>query len=160
MLCFQCEHPVISQVSMTPNPIAASAPLTARALLKQLHEAFVPFRLGQPLAIGIDKHIVVHLPDVNRRILRSALSLHVTSVQYLKAMQSATVRYNLDGSTADEVTPLQRTRATEMLHERFKKQAAARQAQRAVEAAQQKAQEAALQHAEKLQLLSAKFTRR
>ena len=130
-----------------PNPVQ-----NARALLKDLQEKFPAFRDCQPLSIGIDKQIIARLPEVNRKALRIALGIHTKSSRYLKAMEKATVRYDLDGNSAEQVTDAHRAHASEILRERFKKAAEQRKAQRLEE-------EAARKHADKLNQLAAKFSR-
>lgn len=131
----------------------------ARTLLTGFQEKFTVFRDCQPLAIGIDKQLIAAIPDLDRKVLRVALRIHTNSLRYLKGMETATVRLDLEGNTAGEVTEAQRTYATEVLRERFKKKAAQRKAQREAEDAQRKADAAAQQHAEKLNQLAAKFAR-
>lgn len=146
----------------TPNPFQS-----ARILLKELQEKFTVFGEFLPLAIGIDKQLIAQSPDVSRKALRTALGIHTNSLRYLKGMAKATVRFNLDGSKADEVTDVHRAHATTTLKERFKKNAEQRKAQRQVEetqrkaeAAQKQAAEAELQRAEKLSQLAEKFSRK
>jgi len=141
-------------VVATPNPVQ-----TARVLLKELQEKFAVFRDYLPLAIGIDKQLIARLPELNRKTLRIALGMHTNSLRYLKGMEKATVRFDLDGNNADEVTEVHRAHASETLRERFKKNAEQRKAQRVAEAAQLAAEKAARQHAEKLSQLTAKFSR-
>ncbi|MDB5769014.1 ProQ/FINO family protein [Collimonas fungivorans] len=141
-------------VATTPNPVQ-----TARVLLKELQEKFAVFRDYQPLAIGIDKQLIALTPELNRKTLRIALGMHTNSLRYLKGMEKATHRFDLEGNSTDEVTEVHRTHATETLRERFKKNAEQRKAQRAAEAAQEAAEKAARQHAEKLNQLTAKFSR-
>ncbi len=132
----------------TPNPAQS-----ARALLKELQEQFAPFRECMPLAIGIDKQLLARLPGLDRKVLRIALGIHTNSLRYLKGMEKATVRFDLDGNATDEVVETHRAHASEILRERFKKAAEQRKAQR-------EAEEAARQSAEKLNQLTAKFSRR
>lgn len=132
----------------------------ARTLLKQFQEKFPVFAECKPLAIGIDKQLLAQLPELNRKALRIALRIHTNSLRYLKGLEHATVRSNLDGSAADEVTEAHRDHAAQTLKERFKKNAAHRKAQREAEEAQRKLDDAARQHAEKLNLLAQKFSRR
>jgi ProP effector len=73
----------------------------------------------------------------------------------MKAMQIAKVRFNLDGSQADEVTEEQRVFAANSLHEYFKKAAVQRKEKEAAEAAKI----AEEQKLEKLNQLAAKFAR-
>ena len=137
------------------DPIAAS-----RALLKDLQGRFDVFRNFAPLAIGIDKQFLAQHPDADRKALRHALRSHTLSTRYLKEMQTARVRLNLDGSEAGEVTDEARTHAAEQLRERFKKQAEVR---RAAEAATKAAEAEALAEArrqEKLGQLAEKFGRK
>ncbi|WP_230411295.1 ProQ/FINO family protein [Collimonas humicola] len=138
----------------TPNPVQ-----TARVLLKDLQEKYAVFRDYLPLAIGIDKQLIALSPEINRKTLRIALGMHTNSLRYLKGMEKATHRFDLEGNSTDEVTEVHRTHATETLRERFKKNAEQRKLQRAAEAAQQAAEKAAAQHAEKLSQLTAKFSR-
>jgi ProP effector len=132
----------------------------ARTLLKQFQENFPVFGECKPLAIGIDKQLLAQTPDLNRKALRIALRIHTNSLRYLKGLEHATVRINLDGSAADEVTDAHRAFAAQTLQERFKKNALQRKAQREAEETQRKLDEAARQHAEKLNLLAEKFSRR
>lgn len=132
---------------------AANPVHEARKLLKSLQENFAVFRENRPLAIGVDKQIIAREPGVNRKMLRIALGLHTHSVPYLKAMEKATVRFDLDGNAAGEVPAEHRKHAADTLRERFKKAAEQRKAQR-------EAEEAERRHAEKLNALAAKFSRK
>lgn len=136
-----------------PAPNPAGAVQAARALLKEFQEKFAVFRDTQPLAIGIDKQLLARLPDLDRKVLRTALRFHTNSLRYLKAMEKATVRFDLDGNPADEVTEAHRSHASETIRERFKKDAEQRKAQR-------QADEAERRRTEKLGQLAAKFSRR
>ena len=91
----------------TPTPVPSPAQ-AARVLLKQLQADFEVFRQAKPLAIGIDKQLIARLPDVNRKVLRIALGMHTNSLRYLKAMEKATGRFNLEGQVDGEVTETQR----------------------------------------------------
>ena len=127
-----------------------------RALLKQLQQQFVAFRNCLPLAIGIDKQVLARMPGLNRKTMRAALGIHTGSMRYLRAMEKATVRYDLDGNPGAEVTDTHRQHAKELLQERFKKEAERKKAER--EAAAQA--EADRKRQEKLQLLASKFAKR
>ncbi len=140
----------------TPNPSPTPSP---RQLLKEFQEKFPVFRDCKPLAIGIDKQLLAKLPELNRKLLRIALGIHTSSLPYLKSMEKATVRFNLDGDAADEVAETHRAHAAETLKERFKKIAAQRKAQREAEEAARKEEQAARQRADKLNQLAAKFSR-
>ena len=78
---------------------------------------------------------------------------HTISTRYLKEMEKGTVRLNLDGTPADEVTDENRQHATEQLRERFKKQAEVRKAAEAEAKAEQR-------RVEKLNQLAEKFGRK
>jgi ProP effector len=135
---------------------AAAAPApSARTLLKQLQQQFPAFRDCLPLAIGVDKLILARLPALDRKTMRAALGIHTGSLRYLRAMEKATVRYDLDGVAGAAVTDVHRTHAKEVLQQRFKKEAERKKAER--DAAQ--ADEAQRLHQEKLQLLATKFGR-
>jgi len=93
----------------------------ANHLLKQLQEEFRVIGEYLPLAIGIDKQLLESWPEVNRRQLRTALGKHTHSVRYLKSMQAATHRFNLDGIAVGEVNEEQRVWASQNLLERLKR---------------------------------------
>jgi ProP effector len=145
---------------MTTTESTPNAFQTARTLLKEIQEKYAVFGDFLPLAIGIDKQLIAQMPDVSRKSLRTALGIHTNSLRYLKGMEKATARFNLDGTEAAEVTEEHRTHATTTLKERFKKNAEQRKTQRQAEEAQRKADEAERQRAEKLNQLAAKFSRK
>jgi len=122
----------------------------ARALLKSLQTSFPVFNDFAPLAIGIDKQLLARLPEIERKVLRIALGMHTNSLRYLKTMEKATHRLDLDGKVGDEITAEHRKHAAEVLRERFKKEAERRKALREAEALEQ-------QRSEKLNLLVEKF---
>ena len=145
----------------TPSPFQA-----ARQLLKEFQEQFAVFRDCMPLAIGIDKQLIARLPQLDRKVLRTALGIHTNSLRYLKVMAKATARMDLDGNAAGEVTETHRTHASTTLQERSKKEDERRKAERKAdeakrkaEAAQREADRAERQRAEKLSQLAAKFSR-
>ena len=137
----------MSKLTSISNPLQP-----ARTLLKEFQEKFAVFREYMPLAIGIDKQIMARYPELNRKLLRTALGLHTNSLRYLKVMEKAAVRFDLDSNTADPVSEAHRAHATKVLRERFKKAAEQRKAQREIE-------ETNRQRAEKLHQLTAKFNR-
>jgi ProP effector len=135
----------------TTNP-PASPVQNARLLLKTLQESFPVFRDYSPLAIGIDKQLLARQPDLDRKILRIALGMHANSLRYLKTMEKATHRLELDGQSGDEISDAHRSHAKEVLRERFRKDAERRKAQREAEALER-------QRTEKLSQLVEKFGR-
>jgi ProP effector len=137
------------------TPVPAEAPSTPRALLKHLQQTFPAFKNCLPLAIGIDKQVLARMPGVDRKSLRTALGMHTGSQRYLRAMEKATVRFDLDGNPGEEVTDVHRAHAKDTLKERLKKEAERRKAEREAE----KEQEAARLRQEKLQQLASKFSR-
>ncbi|GAB3550277.1 hypothetical protein GCM10027343_33190 [Noviherbaspirillum agri] len=141
------------QVVSNMNPVDNTPLQSARALLKQLEQTFDVFRTAAPLAVGIDKAVIARMPDVNRKALRIALGLHTNSVRYLKAMEKAQTRVDLDGNPAGEVSETHRTHASEVLRERFKKAAEKRKEQALAEKHER-------QRAEKLRQLTEKFSSR
>jgi len=136
-------------------PAQAAAPQSARSLLKQLQQQVPAFRNCLPLAIGIDKQILARMPEVDRKTMRAALGIHTGSLRYLRVMEKATQRFDLDGNPGDEVTETHRAHAKEVLQQRFKKEAERKKAER--DAAQ--AEEANRLRQEKLQQLASKFSR-
>ncbi len=135
---------------MNTNTPAGSPAQNARTLLKSLQESFVVFRDYAPLAIGIDKQLLARRPELERKVLRVALGLHTNSLLYLKSMEKATHRFDLDGNAGEEVTEEHRKHASETLRERFRKDAERRKAQREAEARER-------QRTEKLSQLVEKF---
>lgn len=127
-----------------------------RALLKQLQQQFKAFRDCLPLAIGIDKQVLAKMPGLNRKTMRAALGIHTGSMRYLRAMEKATVRYDLDGNPGAEVTDTHRQHAKELLQERFKKEAERKKAERELAVKE----EADRKRQEKLEQLASKFARR
>jgi ProP effector len=91
------------------------------------------------LAIGIDKQILARMPELDRKTMRTALGIHTGSLRYLRAMEKATVRYDLDGTAGAEVTDTHRTHAKETaaaLQERSRAQEGRARSGPAEEAAQ------------------------
>lgn len=127
--------------------------LAARELLKTLAAQFAPFQSLSPLAIGIDKQLLAACPELDKKVLRQALRLHTSSTRYLRVMEKAAQRINLDGSVGAEVTDEMRQHAAGLLRERFKKQSEQKRAREAAEKADR-------QHQEKLQQLADKFGRK
>ena len=145
------------------SPTPADTPgQEARRLLKSLQETHAVFKEINPLAIGIDKQLLALDANINRKALRLALGMHTNSFRYLKSMEKATQRFNLDGSPAGEVPEGHRKHASEILRERSKKEAERRQAEaatRKAEAEEKAAQEAEKLRTEKLNRLVQKFAR-
>ena len=146
-----------SPVAQAAHPAAAPAAAapSARSLLKQLQHQFPAFRNCLPLAIGVDKQLLARLPELDRKIMRAALGIHTGSLRYLRAMEKATVRYDLDGVAGAEVSDTHRQHAKEVLQQRFKKEADRKKAEH--EASQ--AEEANRLRQEKLLQLATKFSR-
>ncbi len=138
---------------------AAPAP-SAKQVLKQLQEQYKVIGEHLPLAIGIDKQVLASLPELPRKSLRGALGMHTRSVRYLKNLQTAQQRFNLDGSPASEVSDEQRTLASKELIERFKKRAEEHKAAQAAKDKAEKEARAEREREEKLQLLASKFSRK
>ena len=118
----------------------------ARALLKTLQETFPVFRDYSALAIGVDKLLLTQQPDLERKVLRLALGMHTNSARYLKTMERARHRVDLAGNIVAEVPEEHRKHASEVIRERFKKDAERRKALREAEALEK-------QRAEKLSQL-------
>jgi ProP effector len=139
-----------------PNDTLSPAQ-NARALLKTLQEIFPVFRDYSPLAIGIDKQILACRPELDRKALRIALGMHTNSLRYLKTMEKATHRLDIEGKSGDEVTEVHRKHATDTLRERFKKDAERRKAVREAEALERQREVLEQQRTEKLNQLVEKF---
>ncbi|KAI5914899.1 ProQ/FINO family protein [Thauera sp. 2A1] len=140
----------------TPIETAEAAPqqkrIEPRAILQRLEASSPTFRDCKPLALRIDKVIAERFPEFDRKSLRNALHMHTASTRYLKSMERASERFDLDGNVAGEVTEEQRTHAAATLKERFASVARKQREKR-------EAEEAERRHAEKLKLLVNKFGR-
>ena len=129
----------------------ANAPASSpRGLLKSLQATYAVFRDHAPLAIGIDKQLLARQPELDKKLLRVALSMHTNSLRYLKTMEKAQHRHDLAGNVVADIPEEHRKHATEVLRERFKKDAERRKAQREAEALER-------QRSEKLNQLVQKF---
>ena len=144
----------------TPNQTAPVEIRSAKEMLKVLRAAFPVFAEFKPLAIGIDKQVMAIHPEFEKKLLRPAMGFHTGSISYLKAMQNASNRFNLDGTPADPVTAEQRDHAAQQLREHFKAGAEKRRAEKA--AAEAAAAEAAAEaeRTRKLEALASKFGRK
>jgi len=145
----------MTEVSTTEAPKPS-----ARDLLKQLQQEYKVVGEYQPLAIGIDKQLMAAVPEINRKQLRSALGMHTQSVRYLKTLQSAKQRFNLDGSAAGDVSEEQRALASKELIERFKKRAEEHKTAQAAKEKAEKDAKAEQERLEKLNQLASKFSRK
>lgn len=148
-------HPAPADSAAAPAVAPAAPAMSARALLKQLQQEFPAFRDCLPLAIGIDKQLLARMPGLDRKTMRAALGIHTGSQRYLRAMEKATVRFDLDGTAGAEVTDTHRAHAKEVLQQRFKKEAERKKAERDAAAAE----ESARLRQEKLLQLASKFSR-
>jgi ProP effector len=161
--------PVADTVDTPAIAPAAPAAMSARTLLKQLQHQFPAFRDCLPLSIGIDKQLLARMPELDRKTMRTALGIHTGSPRYMRAMEKATVRYDLDGTAGAEVSDTHRLHAKEVLQQRLKKEAERKKAERDAEklerAAAQvereaaQAEEANRLRQEKLLQLASKFAR-
>ena len=148
--------PAEASATEAAAPAAAPAPApSARALLKQLQQEFPAFRDCLPLAIGIDKQLLQRMPGLDRKVMRAALGIHTGSMRYLRAMEKARLRYDLDGTPGAEVPDTHRAHAKEQLQQRFKKEAERKKAERDAAAEE----EANRMRQEKLQALASKFSK-
>ena len=161
--------PVADTVDTLAAAPAAPAAPSARTLLKQLQHQFPAFRDCLPLSIGIDKQLLARMPELDRKTMRTALGIHTGSLRYLRVMEKASLRYDLDGTAGAEVSETHRLHAKEVMQQRLKKEAERKKAERDAEkverAAAQVAREAAQAeeatrlHQEKLLQLASKFAR-
>lgn len=146
--------PFIRALSMTENTTPAQEKsVDTRSVLKDLQTRYPVFRDFSPLAIGIDKQLFAALPDLSRKAVRLAMRSHTMTTRYLKEMEKGTQRLNLDGSPAGDVTDENRQHASDLLKERFKKQAEQRKAAEQAARAESRKQE-------KLLALTEKFGRK
>jgi ProP effector len=117
--------------------------LTPRELLTELETRFEVFRACQPLSIGIDKAIRARWPEVERKILRVALSMHTHGNRYLRALVKAAQRFDLDGRPAETLSEEHRQFAATILNERLQRQAEERRERASREREERRARETA-----------------
>ncbi len=131
----------------------------AKILLKKLQTEFTVFRDTKALSIGIDKALREKMPEIERKVLRIALGLHTHSLRYLKVMENATERFDLEGNVADSVPEEHRAHAKIQIAERAKKVADRKEAEKQARilASKERKQEEA--HQQKLSLLLDKFAK-
>jgi ProP effector len=130
---------------------------TPRELLERLHEISPAFRECRPLALRIDKAVMERFPDVDKKVVRTAMRLHTGSTRYLKALEKATHRYDLDGNPDAELTDEHRAHAAQTLKERFAEVGKRKREQQKADAERQRVEQAEQRKAEKLQQLVQKF---
>ncbi|MDV7402538.1 ProQ/FinO family protein, partial [Arthrospira platensis SPKY1] len=112
----------------------------------------------RPLALRIDKAVMERFPDVSRKVVRTAMRMHTGSTRYLKSMEKATERFDLDGNTDGELTEEHRQHASETLKQRFADAAKRKRDQQKAEQARQREAKAEQRKAEKLSQLVEKFS--
>ena len=147
--------PESSEAIESVGAVEGTAPrkrIEPRALLQRLQKEFPAFRDCKPLALKIDASIAERMPDIDRKSLRAAMRMHTASTRYLKAVERAQQRFDLEGQPAGEVTEEQRTHASTTLKERFAAVAKQQKDKREAEAAEKR-------RTEKLQQLMTKFGR-
>tara|TARA_R110002049_G_scaffold20316_2_gene74979 strand:+ start:742 stop:1242 length:501 start_codon:yes stop_codon:yes gene_type:complete len=130
-----------------------------REVLRQLQEASPTFRDCKPLALGIDKAVSERFPEFDRKTVRTAMRMHVNSTRYLKAVEKATERFDLEGNVAGEITDEHRAHASQTLKERFAELAKRKREQQKEEQQRERAEQAEQRKAERLQQLVGKFSK-
>ena len=86
------------------TPATPSAANPARELIKSLQNRVRGISRVQAAVIGIDAQIMKRMPELEKKTLRAALRSHTNSTRYLKTMEKATVRLDLEGNEAGQVT--------------------------------------------------------
>src|SRR5690606_21763125 len=157
--------PVEPMESETPSEVPATEPTKAegiepREVLRRLQEVSPTFRDCKPLALGIDKAIRERFPEFDRKVVRAAMRMHVSSTRYLKAVEKATERFDLDGNANGELTDEHRSHAAQTLKERFAAAAKRKREQEKEARARQRAEESEQRKTERLQQLVGKFSKR
>lgn len=150
----------LAEQTAAPAAEAKPAGIDARGLLQKLQESSPTFSEVKPLALRIDKAIAERFPDVDRKVIRSAMRMHTATTRYLKAVEKATARFDLDGKESGEVTEEQRQYASQTLKDRFAEVAKRKKAAAEQEKAKRDAEEAERRKSEKLTQLLGKFSKR
>src|SRR5690554_2131415 len=152
------ESEIPSEEPATEAPKGAG--IEPREVLRRLQEVSPTFRDCKPLALGIDKAIHARFPEFERKTVRTAMRMHVSSTRYLKAVEKATERFDLDGNVDGEVTEEHRSHASQTLKERFAAAAKRKREEQKEQQARERAEKAEQRKAERLQQLVGKFSRR
>lgn len=158
------EHTTPENTAPAPAD-APAAPKAAekadpREILRQLQHSSPAFRDCKPLALGIDKAVQARFPKLERKLVRSAMRLHVTSTRYLKAMEKGGQRFDLDGNADGEVSEEHRSHAAQTLKERFAAVAKRKREQEKENRERERAAQAEERKTERLQQLVGKFSKR
>lgn len=130
-----------------------------RTLLTMLQAASVTFREYKPVALRIDKAVGERFPDLDRKVVRAAMRIHTTSTRYLKSLEKATHRFDLDGNENGEVSEEHRAHAAQTLKERFAESARKKREKQKQDELRQREEEAERRKAEKLQQLVGRFSK-
>lgn len=142
-------------------PVSEDKPaMDPRSLILRLQESSPTFREFKPVALRIDKAIMERFPELDRKVVRTAMRIHTASTRYLKSMEKATHRFDLEGAEAGEVTEEHRAHAALTLKERFAEIARRKREKQQAEANRLREEEAERRKAEKLEQLMSKFSSR
>lgn len=119
------------------------------ATLELFTTSYPVFAQGKPLAIGTREKLIERHPDIDLRLVRSALLKHCKRPRYLKALAAEPQRYDLDGNPAGVVTEEEREKARTDLEKHHEHEEAVLQRrladeQRQMEAARRRAERARL----------------
>lgn len=156
--------PPVPPVPDTPeaeSPKQAKSPdaVDPRALLTMLQAASVTFRDYKPVALRIDKAVGERFPDVDRKVVRAAMRIHTASTRYLKSLEKATHRFDLEGNENGDVSEEHRAHAAQTLKERFAEVARKKREKQKLDELRQREEEAERRKAEKLQQLVGRFSK-
>ena len=102
------------------------------------------------------------MPEVERKVLRTALSSHTKSTRYLQKFVKAATRFDLEGNPTEAINDAHRAHAALLLTERARKNAERLRVQAEFDKQQQAEAaelEAARKRAEKMHQLAAKFAK-
>lgn len=157
----QPDVPVVPDAPTTDptKQVKAVVAIDPRALLALLQASSITFRDYKPVALRIDKAVGERFPDVDRKVVRAAMRIHTTSTRYLKSMEKATHRFDLDGNESGEVSEEHRTHAAQTLKERFAESARKQREKQKLDEQRQREEEAERRKAEKLQQLVGRFSK-
>lgn len=142
------------------EPTAQKVSIEPREVLRRLQEVSPTFRDCKPLALGIDKAIHARFPEFDRKTVRTAMRMHVSSTRYLKAVEKATERFDLDGKADGEITEEHRSHAAQTLKERFAAAAKRKRDEQKEQQERERAEQAEQRKAERLNQLVGKFSKR
>ena len=81
--------------------------LMTQVFIKKYPECF-NYKHRKPLAIGVDKQLIINHPEISAGDIKKAIALYVNAHNYLKSCLKHSHRVDLDGVEVAEITEKER----------------------------------------------------